>query len=587
MSAFLPRFDPNPTGRQGSLDQARAKYQFSYTHVSPLALVDKIPFEDEFCVKWLQAVTASVATTLRNRAELEKHEEWAGAFLTKAMWAEEYLSALPTGMFQELHKLVTEMLLFKVRESAPKDWATSMEDFAGLFRAVGLPPVSASLGDDLLFAEMRVAGPNPVMLQQIKKLDDRLPFNEADYAQVMPGDSMASAGAEGRLFLADYQNLQHIEGSMEMFGRQKYLYAPLALFAVDRTTRKLKPIAIQCKQTPGPDNPVFTPQDGHNWLIAKTIVETADGNYHEAVTHLGRTHLLAEPIAICTFRQLAPNHPIFILLYPHFEGTLRINSMAWQHLVDSDGVVARLMGGTIEQSLGLAAEGLRSFNVREHTLPRALRARGVDDTTVLANYPYRDDATLYWNAISKWVLDYLNLYYPSDEEVGKDPELLAWIEEIGSDTGGRIVGFEQAPTPTIASLAELLTMVIYTCSVQHAAVNFPQYSLMSYAPHMPLATYAPAPKTKTGATQQDYMKILPPLDLAELQMDFGYMLGSVQYTTLGQFGTDYFTDPRVAAPLQQFQARLDEIGTTIDERNKSRAPYQFLCRSGIPQSINI
>jgi arachidonate 15-lipoxygenase len=587
MSAFLPRFDPNPEQREHDLELNRSKYQFSYTHVSPLALVDKVPFEDAFCVKWLQSVTSTVVTTLKNRSQLEQHELWAEKFVTKAQWAEQYLSAMPTPLFHLLHDLVAEMLLFKARESAPKNWATSMEEFAAMFRAVGLPPVSASIGDDFHFAEMRVAGPNPVMLQQIRKLDDRLPFNEADYAQIMPGDSLAAAGAEGRLFLADYQKLSHIEGSTEMLGRQKYLYAPLALFAIDRTTRKLRPIAIQCGQTPGPDNPVFTPHDGYNWLIAKTIVETADGNFHEAITHLGRTHLLAEPVAVCTLRQLAPSHPIFVLLYPHFEGTMRINSMAWQHLVDSKGVVARLMGGTIEQSLGLAADGLKTYHIRNSTLPRSLSARGVDDTTWLCNYPYRDDALLYWNAISKWVLDYLRLYYPSDEEVGRDIELIAWINEIGSDTGGRIVGFEEAPSPTIAGLAEVLTMVIYTCSVQHAAVNFPQYLLMSYAPHMPLAVYAPAPKTKNGATEQDYLKMLPPLDLAELQMDFGYILGSIQYTTLGQYGADYFNDPLVAEPLQQFQARLDEIGKMIEERNKSRTPYQFLNRSGIPQSINI
>ena len=33
----------------------------------------------------------------------------------------------------------------------------------------------------------------------------------------------------------------------------KYLYAPLALFTVDRRTRQLVPVAIQCGQVPGAD----------------------------------------------------------------------------------------------------------------------------------------------------------------------------------------------------------------------------------------------------------------------------------------------------------------------------------------------
>jgi arachidonate 15-lipoxygenase len=462
-----------------------------------------------------------------------------------------------------------------------------MEDYAALFRCIGLPPVSATTGQDLAFAHMRVAGPNPVMLQRIGVLDDRFPYSNAQYHQAMPGDSLAAALAEGRLFLADYQRLEHIKGSLAPNGIQKYLYAPLALFAVDRATKQLHPVAIQCCQSPGPDNPVFTPDDGHNWMIAKTIVEIADGNIHEAVTHLGRTHLLMEPFVVSTFRQLAANHPIFLLLIPHFEGTLAINEAAWRHLISDRGAVSRLLGGTIDESRGLSAAGVQSHNFRESILPRTLRARGVDDDSWLANYPYRDDALLYWDAIAHWVLDYLALYYPSDEEVGRDVELLAWIDEIGAEDGGRIKGFEQAPSPTIAGLAEALTMIIYTCSVQHAAVNFPQYSLMSYTPRMPLAGYAPAPSKKKGATQEDLLAILPPLDVAELQMELGYLLGTVHYTTLGHYRADQFADPRVAVPLARFQVKLDEIGKVVEERNKTRTPYQFLARSGIPQSINI
>ena len=43
-------------------------------------------------------------------------------------------------------------------------------------------------------------------------------------------------------------------------------------------------------QQPGPDNPVFTPDGSIDWLLARTVVESADGNYHQAVSHLGRSH---------------------------------------------------------------------------------------------------------------------------------------------------------------------------------------------------------------------------------------------------------------------------------------------------------
>ena len=66
---------------------------------------------------------------------------------------------------------------------------------------------------------------------------------------------------------------------------------------------------------------------------------------------------------------------------------------------------------------------------------------------------------------------------------------------------GRIKGLpNDGAVQRIGELIEVATFVIYTCSVQHAAVNFPQYDCMSYTPNMPLAGYRPAPTMKTCAT---------------------------------------------------------------------------------------
>jgi arachidonate 15-lipoxygenase len=109
---------------------------------------------------------------------------------------------------------------------------------------------------------------------------------------------------------------------------------------------------------------------------------------------------------------------------------------------------------------------------------------------------------------------------------------------------------------------------------------------MSYIPNMPLAAYAPAPTAKTGATLTDYPAVLPPLDMDELQMELGYLLGTERYTQLGEYGS-HFTDPRVAGPLARFRDRLAVAGETIAERNLRRTPHEQLAPSSIPQSINI
>jgi arachidonate 15-lipoxygenase len=323
-------------------------------------------------------------------------------------------------------------------------------------------------------------------------------------------------------------------------------------------------------------------------LIAKTVVEIADANIHEASTHLGRTHLAMEPFVISTHRQLADDHPLSVLLRPHFEGTLAINKAAWQHLIAEKGGVDKLMGGSIKTSRGVAAHGVQSLHVMNDLLPLTFEKRGVADYELLPIYPYRDDALLYWNAIYEWVAAYVRLYYHADTDVQQDFELQAWSREIAAADGGRLQGMpNNGSIQRVAELIEVVTFVIYTCSVQHAAVNFPQFDCMSYVPNMPCAGYKPAPTSKRGATEADFIAMLPTLDMAELQMELGFLLGTVHYTQLGQYRHGAFGDARVTPPLERFQKRVAEIGKTIAERNKTRRPYETLAPGGIPQSINI
>jgi arachidonate 15-lipoxygenase len=602
MTAFVPQPDPTADGIHLDIQLSvnTGQYEYDYTHVAPLAILKELPIEDEFSFQWLKAVSERAVAVAANRAEIEldatakveieKRRSLLGKLLDigdssvhriKDLVDEDARSVL------DAKGLIIEDLRFDGRFGAPPRAAKTLQDYADLFRKLGLPPIVKDFKDDRVFSAMRVAGPNPIMLQRMKTLDERLSVTNEMLQIAAPGDSLDAALAEGRLFLADYAMLDGAELGTFPNG-QKYLYAPLALFVVTGPAKELRPVAIQCKQKPGAENPIFTPNDGYNWLIAKTIVETADGNIHEASTHLARTHLSMEPFVVSTHRKLGPNHPVSLLLMPHFEGTLRINKLAWQFLIADKGGVDKLMGGTIETSRQVAVKGVQSLQIMNDLLPLTFARRGVDDREALPEYPYRDDSLLYWDAIHEWVAAYVRVFYQGDADVQEDAELQAWVRELSAQDGGRLQGLpNNGSLQKIDELIDLVTFVIYTCSVQHAAVNFPQYDYMSYVPNMPLAGYRPAPTSKTGATEADFLAMLPTLDMAELQMELGYMLGTVHYTQLGQYPGSQFRDPRVSALLPQFQKRIADIGQTISERNQSRRPYETLAPGGIPQSINI
>lgn len=471
-----------------------------------------------------------------------------------------------------------------------------LDDYARQFQTLVVPDVVATTMTDAAFARMRVAGPNPLLLTRVDALPPKFPVDPGRF-EGLTGQTLAAALADARVYLVDYEALANVAPGDQPAG-PKYPSAPLALFVLDESRQALRPLAIQCGQTPGNSTPVFYCDDGQSWELAKFHVQSADGNYHELISHLGLTHLLIEIFAVATHRNLAQQHPLFLLLLPHFQGTLFINNAAITALIAPGGHVDKLLAGTIEADWGVVAAALQQLDFNAHMLPNDLAARGVADPASLPSYPYRDDAMLVWQAIHGWVSDYLSIYYNDDAAVREDTELQAWFADLTSPEGGGLASLGE-PTPAggraltrFSYLVEVVTMVIFTGSAQHATVNFPQLDIMSYTPAMPLAMYAPAPTRVSGQVAADtLLASLPPLQMSLLQQFVGQLLGGVYFTRLGEYDlhqrTPWFGDPRVAEPLSAFQNNLRLVERMIGARNLERPAYTPLLPSRIPQSINI
>ncbi len=472
----------------------------------------------------------------------------------------------------------------------------SIEAYRALFATLPVPGVSYMFQSDSEFARLRVQGPNCMLIAAV---GDALPANfglsAAQYAAVVNGDTLAAALADGRLFILDYQPLEILDpgtyGSLA-----KYAWQPMALFAVPPGGSSLVPVAIQCGQDPA-DWPIFTPSPAADklwgWEMAKFVVQVADGNYHELFAHLARTHLVIEAFAVATHRHLAEVHPIWALLVPHFEGTLFINDQAATSLIAADGPIDHIFAGTITSSQLAAVDARLAFDFYGKMLPADLAERGVGVDSALADYPYRDDALLVWNTIHEWARQYVDLYYASDADVTGDTELTRWATCLAGEA--KIKGF--GPIVSRKQLAEICTMVMFTASAQHAAVNFPQKDIMAFAPAVTGAGWQAAPSGQRGHDKPGWLAMMPPMALALEQLNVLELLGSVHYRPLGDYRSNafpyptWFQDPRVTGaegPLAWFQAALTGVETEIVARNAERMqPYPYLQPSLIPTSINI
>lgn len=468
--------------------------------------------------------------------------------------------------------------------------------YRSLFRTLSPPRVADNFLQDHVFVRLRVAGYNPMSLFRVRFLA-HAPFLVDDYRMPRRGDTLASAVAEGRLFAVDFSDIASIAPKKHS---QQSLVPAAALFALPPSPAapRLAPVAIKL-----PHRIVYPPRRGSpaaftaHWDIAKHIINACDAVHHELVAHLGRTHLLVEPFIAATMRQLAPEHPLHILLLPHFEGTVFINELASQQLIAPGGDVDRIFAGEIGSVMGWCAQ--RVINNRfNQSFPKVeLDARGLYDTKL--HFPYRDDALAHFEALREWVGGYLRHYYKSDDDVGEDDELYAWATELTDDRHGRVKDFGDdgcGYIRTVDYLIRAVTFLIFTASVQHAAVNFPQLSLMSYAPALAGALWGPLPRPEDHTDVLTWASLLPPAEAAMDQINILGVIGGVYYTRLGQYGKSYFKEggacgswPKpVRMAHDRYQRRLKEIDAVIvrGERGKD-LKYDYLRPGKIPQSINI
>jgi len=474
--------------------------------------------------------------------------------------------------------------------------AVSLDAYRALFDTIAVPGFAYIFQEDDQFARLRVAGPNAMLIQGITALPDNFPVTAKQYeAAIGLGDSLDAALADGRVYLLDYAELSMLVPGV-YDGLAKYVWQPLALFAVPPGGSTLKPVAIQCGQN-SDEHPIFTPTvvaaESWGWEIAKTVVQIADGNYHELFVHLARTHLVMEACAVATHRELAAVHPLWALLVPHFEGSLFINNQAATSLIAANGPIDHIFAGTIVSSQLAAATDRLAFDFYGKMLHHDLAARNVASVEALPDYPYRDDALLVWQAIHEWATQYIDIYYTDDSAVTGDTELAAWVATLASD--GKLEGFK--PIVTREQLAEVCTMILFTASAQHAAVNFPQKDIMAFAPAITGAGWAAAPTNQAGHDKSEWLGYMPPVSLALEQLNVLYLLGSVHYRPLGDYRSndfpylDWFRDPAIIGadgPLARFQATLRGVDARIVARNAERQyPYPYLQPSLIPTSVNI
>ncbi|MEO0967208.1 MAG: lipoxygenase family protein [Cyanobacteria bacterium J06639_18] len=465
----------------------------------------------------------------------------------------------------------------------PKSFDT-LDDYEKVFPVLPVPDIANDFRNDGNFAMQRLYGPNPMELTNVLALNynlqEKLGITDEIFQTVLAKvrgrkqvrETLDSAIKEGGLFVTDYAILDTVNPQSDRF-----ITAPIVLYLADRSRGgyPLIPIAIQLGQVPE-ESLLCTPLDGVDWTLAKLIAQMADFYVHELVRHLGQTHLALEPIALATVNSLAARHPVNVLLKPHFEFTMAINALGDEVLINPGGFVNTIWGGTLESSLNLTDQGVSDLfsNFSDFALPRNLHLRGVDDRSILRDFPYRDDGLLFWDTLEDYVSQYIGIYYRSNRDVRQDFELQNWLQELRTPVSNGGLGVVSLPERLTNrdQLIDLLTQIIFTASAQHSAIAWTQYQYMAFIPNVPGSIYQPIPTEKGMFTDENSLTnflpdVTPTFSQVNLMASIGTKRDPKAFT---DFGVNSFQDPRAIKVLTNFQRRLELVEKRILRRNKRR-----------------
>ncbi|RYR78744.1 hypothetical protein Ahy_A01g003602 isoform A [Arachis hypogaea] len=137
---------------------------------------------------------------------------------------------------------------------------------------------------------------------------------------------------------------------------------------------------------------------------------------------------------------------------------------------------------------------------------------------VIEDYPYAVDGLEIWFAIKEWVQDSVSLYYPTDNDLKKDPELQnLWKKAVEVGHGDLKDKPWWPKMQTVEELVESCTTIIWTALALHAVVNFGQYPYRGLILNRPTLSRRLLPKQGTveyeemvKSHQKAYLRIITP-----------------------------------------------------------------------------
>ena len=386
------------------------------------------------------------------------------------------------------------------------------------------------VADDGELARQRLGSANPNVI----KLADAASYDIAAWTGAASNGAqlstlratLSAAQSAGALFVCDYRPVLGAAVTGQLVRKGSHLAAPLCFFTIDASGTALTPQAIQISATDSGAY-IFTPADAADpqrdaWLLAKLWVASSDQQWWFSGSHLFNTHTIDMLFGTAALNQiltgvLPANHALVILAKPYLQKSFNINSGVIGMKADISGTPIYQKGSFCDNVLPTGRIGLYSvisslyqnYRFDDNAFPAQISKRGLNSGPITkVVFPYRDDGQRWWTAVNNFVSGIVNATYANDSAVAADAGLNGWMNAVQAafnhDGATRFTW-----TPSVACLNSVFSNLLFTCSVQHTAVNNTMFNAWGFIPNGAFAMQAPPPANAAAVSRQTVLASLP------------------------------------------------------------------------------
>ncbi|XP_031695169.1 hydroperoxide isomerase ALOXE3-like, partial [Anarrhichthys ocellatus] len=384
--------------------------------------------------------------------------------------------------------------------------------------------------DDDFFGYQLLNGVNPYVIQRCLKMPSNFPVTEEMVKPFLAnGSSLTAEITKGNIFITDYKIMEGLPTRV-IDGKPVAVTAALYLLYLN-PEKKLRPIAIQLGQQPSEETPIFLPTDLEtDWLLAKIYVRNVDALYHQLISHLQNTHLLAEVFTMATLRNLPKIHPLNKLLIQFYNAIIQ-SVLVW---------MSHQTGGNQADEAEQADWGTR----------RVIQTVGTgrqDSFHRLTMTEYKLEVTT-GDRQNAGTWDHIFITLFGTEGQSERTEL----DNFGID---------------------------FTTGT---------FDYYSWVPNGSILLRKPPPTTKGQSSMKTILETLPDVDLTVRIAAMVWLLNH-KYTDMilmGSYPEERFHEPAPKQMMKEFQAELSDLSEAISTRNlQLEIPYRYLNPTEIENSV--